>query len=55
MQSLKARVTDLEDRLAKNSSNSSKPASSDGLRKKPKNQCGKTNKKPGAQKGHINA
>lgn len=53
IQLLKARVTDLEARLAKNSSNSSKPPSSDGLNKKTKSQRGKTDKKPGAQEGHV--
>jgi transposase len=53
IQLLKARVTELETRLAKNSSNSSKPPSSDGLGKKPKSQRSKSDKKPGAQKGHI--
>lgn len=53
IQLLKARVTDLEARLAKNSSNSSKPPSSDGFGKKPKSQRNKTDKKPGAQQGHV--
>jgi transposase len=53
IQLLKARVTDLEDRLAKNSSNSSKPPSSDGLARKPKSQRGKSDRKPGGQPGHV--
>ena len=39
--------------LAKNSSNSSKPTESDGLRKQPKSQRGKSDKKSGGQEGHA--
>lgn len=53
IQLLKVHVTELEARLAKNSSNSSKPPSSDGLHKKTKSQRSKSDKKPGAQQGHT--
>lgn len=45
IQQLEARIHDLETRLSKNSSNSSKPPSSNGLKKKPKSQRGKSGKK----------
>ncbi len=45
-------IRELENRLAKNSSNSGKPPSSDGLTKKPKNPRHKTGKKTGGQTGH---
>ena len=51
---LLARIDELERRLALNSSNSSKPPSSDGLRKKSKNRSLRemTNNKSGGQIGH---
>ena len=50
---LEAEVADLRARLGLNSSNSSKPPSSDGLAKPaPKSLRGRSGKKPGGQKGH---
>jgi transposase len=54
-QKLQSRIDELEHRLNMNSTNSSKPPSSDGLGKpkpKPKNLREPTNKKTGGQKGH---
>jgi transposase len=48
---LEARVADLERRLNKNSKNSDKPPSSDGLRK-PSRKRSKSKRKAGGQKGH---
>jgi len=54
IQSLTERVKDLEARIAKNSSNSSKPPSSDGQRKsKTQSLRGRTGKKPGGQPGRV--
>lgn len=49
------RIEVLESLLKKNSSNSSKPPSSDGLKKKIKNNREKSTRKPGAQPGHKGA
>ena len=51
---LKARIRELEARLNKNSSNSSKPPSSDGLSKPPRTTSLRENgkNKSGGQKGH---
>ena len=48
---LAARVKELQDRLGKDSHNSSKPPSSDGLAKKPTSLRPQTERKPGGQKG----
>ena len=55
VQLLEAKVHELEARLSKNSSNSSKPPGSDGLKKDPKtsSQRGKSGKKPGGQIGRA--
>jgi transposase len=47
-----ARIKELEARLGKNSSNSSKPPSSDGLSKAPKSLRKRSGKKVGGQAGH---
>src|SRR5215212_7989393 len=50
---LTGRVAELEARLARNSSNSSKPPSSDGLAKpEPKSLRRRTGRRPGGQAGH---
>jgi transposase len=52
VQTLLARVQELEARLAQDSHNSSRPPSSDGLRRKPKSQREKSGKQRGGQQGH---
>ena len=52
LDALTARVQELEERLGKDSHNSSKPPSSDGLKKKPKSLRAKSGNPPGAQPGH---
>lgn len=54
IEQLKAKIVELEARLNKNSSNSSKPPSTDPLWKKQKSKVGGKNKK-GAQPGHAGA
>jgi len=53
VQQLHTRVHELEARLSKDSSNSSKPPSSDGLKRKPKSQRKQSDKKPGGQQGRV--
>ena len=53
IEQLKSRNNELEGRLSKNSANSSKPPSSDGMKRKPKSQRKRSGKAPGAQQGHT--
>ena len=53
LQQLQIRVQELEARLAKNSSNSGKPPSSDGLKRLPKSERTRSGKKPGGQQGRV--
>jgi transposase len=47
-----ARIAELEKRLGKNSSNSSKPPSSDGLKRTKSQRAKNSGRKPGGQPGH---
>ncbi len=49
---LSHRVTELEERLARNSPNSHQPPSSDGFNKPPRSLRERTGKRPGGQAGH---
>jgi transposase len=49
---LEARITELEKRLGKNSTNSSKPPSSDGLKRTKSQRPKNSGRKPGGQPGH---
>lgn len=52
IESLTSRVKSLEKQINRNSNNSSKPPSTDGLKKKTKTLRTKSGKKPGGQEGH---
>src|SRR5260370_7536396 len=53
IQALQRQVVDLQERLGQNSSNSSRPPSSDGPHVKRRPPHPKTGRKPGAQPGHT--
>jgi transposase len=53
VESLIARIEALENQLSKNSSNSSKPPSSDGFGKRTKSSRKKSERKSGGQEGHL--
>lgn len=53
IQYLEAEVHELKARLSKDSSNSSKPPSSDGLKRRPKSLRKKSDKKAGGQQGRV--
>jgi transposase len=53
IQQLETEVYELKSRLSKDSSNSSKPPSSDGLKRKPKSSRKPSGKKPGGQQGRV--
>lgn len=50
---LEARIRELEARLAKDSQNSSKPPSSDGLGRRRRPSRSASRKRPGGQRGHV--
>ena len=52
IKSQEERIKALEEKLKKDSRNSNKPPSSDGLKRKPKGKRPKSNRKTGGQKGH---
>ena len=52
IEQLESRILELEKQISKNSSNSSKPTSTDGFKKPIKNSRKKTRRKSGGQKGH---
>ena len=53
IEQLQGKVIELEGRLSKNSSNSSKPPSSDGMKRRTKSEREKSDKSPGGQKGRV--